>query len=108
MEKRRRDLRQQATTEVRPYLLLLVGERHGDVMLVECQTEDQRERLGRAAIWSDGGVSAWPVELDGAESYSDRLVELLKQGFQLHQVETYLSGQTPQEALETLRRVGAL
>ncbi len=43
-------------------VFMLLTDEEDDVVLIACPSQEVAEEVGRAAIWSDGSVSAWLVE----------------------------------------------
>lgn len=65
---------------------VLLTDDHDATLLVECPTEAAAEELGYAAIFSDGGVSAWRVPEAGRPVTAD-LVRQLREGSSLSNLE---------------------
>ena len=61
----------------------------GGSLTVWCPDMDKAEKLGRAAIYSDGGVSAWKV---GAPvEFTPMLIQWLRSGFSVAEIRVALA-----------------
>lgn len=75
---------------------LLLTDGHDDTMLVEFASADDAGHVGMAAVFSDGGVSAWlvpEVAVDG-DTHKDRLLDLLREGSNIDGVRSALDAGT--------------
>jgi hypothetical protein len=68
--------------------VLLVDGEGDNTLTVFCPDMDKAEKLGRAAIYSDGGVSAYKV---GAPiHFMPELIQWLRSGFSVAEIRTAL------------------
>lgn len=66
---------------------VLLTDNDDNSLLVDCPSVLEADEVGQAAVWSDGGVSAWLV--DGAMEipYSPEVVEQLRAGARISALE---------------------
>ena len=64
---------------------LLLTDNEDGRLLVACADYEEMEKVGAAAVWSDGGVSAWPLP-EKAIVADAALIEQLEEGQELHEI----------------------
>lgn len=75
---------------------VLLTDNDDQSLTVWCPDMDTAEKLGRAAIYSDGGVSAWKI--NAPIHFTPMLIQWLRSGFSLDQI---------RQALNDLHTVGS-
>lgn len=64
---------------------VILIDTHDEVLVVDCADDAEAEAVGAAAIWSDGGVSAYLLP-EGSVKASKALFEALRDGGRIDDV----------------------
>jgi hypothetical protein len=64
---------------------VLLTDTNSGTLLVACPNQETASEVGSAAVWSDGGVSAWLVP-DLATTQINEVIAGLREGYYLSQL----------------------